>query len=74
MQKSEPPYVAPFIRRLLRDATEAEIQEASENLRGYLLALYDLFLERDAARPRRDSPVRKHDVRFPDADTSSAPL
>lgn len=44
---SDQPYVAPFIRRLMKDATEEEILEASENLRQYLLVLYDMFLERE---------------------------
>jgi hypothetical protein len=36
-------YVAPFIRKLMPTATEEEILEASENLRGYLVAMRETF-------------------------------
>lgn len=41
------PYVAPFIRRLMKDATEEEILQASENLRQYLLVMYDIYRRRE---------------------------
>lgn len=59
--ESDRPYVAPFIRRLMPDATEDEIVEASENLRRYLLIMYDIFLEREAALA--DSPDNAGDDR-----------
>jgi hypothetical protein len=49
------PYVAPFIRRLMKDATEEEILEASENLRRYLNVLYDIFLRQEEERLRKQS-------------------
>ena len=45
---AQQPYVAPFIRCLTKGATEKEIVEASENLRQYLLVLYDIGLERES--------------------------
>lgn len=49
------PYVAPFIYRLMPNASEAEILEASENLKAYLLVLYRAFLTREAKAYVRDS-------------------
>lgn len=40
-------YVAPFIRRLMKDASEEEIQEASENLRQYLLLMWRIYCRRE---------------------------
>jgi hypothetical protein len=44
-RSDEQPYVPPFIRRLIKDATEEEILKASENLRQYLLILYRIYRE-----------------------------
>lgn len=62
--QSDKPYVAPFIRRLMPDASEEEILEASENLRGYLKILYGLFLEQEAKRRNADSPREAAHDRF----------
>lgn len=51
----EKPYIAPFIRRLMPTATATEIVEASENLRDFLNALYDMFLEQEAKQKVADS-------------------
>jgi hypothetical protein len=47
-------YVAPFIRTLMPDATEDQILEASENLRGYLLAMQEL---RRRIRRKQETPL-----------------
>lgn len=44
----EEPYIPPFIRRLMPNASEEEIIQAAENLRAYLKVLYGIFLEREA--------------------------
>lgn len=64
MRYEKPPYVAPFIRRLMPTASEPEILEASENLRDFLNALYDMFLEQEAQRKPTDSLDKKGHGRF----------
>lgn len=54
----EEPYIPPLVRRLMKDATEEELVQASENLRRYVRALYATFLRMEAeqdATVRRDS-------------------
>jgi hypothetical protein len=60
----EKPYVAPLIRRLMPNATEEEIVQASENLRAYLNVLYDIFLEREAKQRAYDSQPESGYGRF----------
>lgn len=60
----EKPYVPPFVRRLMPTATEAEIEEASERLRGYLMLLYRIFLRKEAEQQQRDSQQSAPDARF----------
>lgn len=43
-KEDEKPYVAPFIRRVMEGKSEEEILEASENLKGYLRAMYQIYL------------------------------
>jgi DNA invertase Pin-like site-specific DNA recombinase len=66
-------YVPPFIRRLMPTASEAEISEAAENLRGYLLILYRAFLAREAKRQASDSPTEQPHGRFTGAAQKAAP-
>jgi hypothetical protein len=61
MQEGEP-YIPPFIRRLMPNSTEQEIEQAAENLRAYLKLLYEIFLEREAKA--RDSEETKTHDRF----------
>lgn len=69
------PYVAPFLRRLMPDATEAEILGASENLHGYLRVLYRAFVEGKAAQACRDSSDEGVHGRFgPKRPPASAPM
>lgn len=66
MQQGEP-YIPPFIRELMPNATEEEIAEAAQNLRGYLSALYRIFLRREARERREraaDSATSKARGRF----------
>lgn len=57
-------YVAPFIRRLMPSGTEEEILEASENLRAYLNALYNIYLAQEAGSSAADSPEQEGHDRF----------
>lgn len=45
MDEHEPAYVPPFVRRLMKDASEEEILQASANLGRYVRALYKTFLQ-----------------------------
>lgn len=45
-RSDEKPYVAPFIRRLMSNATEDNILEANENVRDLVCALYEVYLAR----------------------------
>jgi len=67
MRKDEQ-YVPPFIRRLMPNASEQEIEQAAENLRAYLKLLYEIFLEREA-KARDSEENRTHD-RFVNDDTT----
>ena len=62
--ESDKPYVAPFIKRLMPNASEPEILEASENLRAYLLLLYGVFLRKEAEAQLADSQSGDPDARF----------
>jgi hypothetical protein len=64
--EQETPYVPPFIRRLMPNASEEQIIEASENLRAYLKLLYGIFLRKEAERLRTDSEESKPSARFGD--------
>lgn len=55
VMQPDPPYVAPFIRKLMPHATEQEIVEASENLRAYLKLAFEAFLRNRQATHQRDS-------------------
>lgn len=57
-------YVAPFIRKLMPDATEREILEASDNLRDLLYALYEAFLACEAKQSSADSRAKEPRGRF----------
>ncbi len=50
-------YIPPFIRRLMPNASEEEIKEAAENLRGFVDALYRLHLADQERRRRTDSAI-----------------
>lgn len=65
MNSKDMPYVAPFIRRLMKDATEEEILEASENLRQHLKILYGMFVERE--RRERDASENLVEAKNADA-------
>ncbi|UYN96065.1 MAG: hypothetical protein KIT25_03730 [Enhydrobacter sp.] len=60
----EQPYVAPFIRRRMPDASEEDILAASENLRAYLKLLYGIFLHQEVEKRHGDSETREPDARF----------
>lgn len=62
--ESDKPYVAPFIRRLMPNASEAEILEASETLRAYLMLLYGVFLRKEAEAQLADSRSDDLGARF----------
>ena len=68
MQQGEP-YIPPFVRRLMPNATEEEIIEAVHHLREYLLALYRMFLEREARGRSTDSAPTDGRVRFEEGGT-----
>lgn len=53
MKNDKQPYVPPFIRRRMPNATEEEILEAAENLKRYLTVMYRIFRERED-RKRED--------------------
>jgi hypothetical protein len=44
------PYIPPFLRKKLKDASEQELEEATENLRRYLQALYRMFEKQEQER------------------------
>lgn len=54
--RQEEPYIPPFIRRLMPNASEREIIEAAENLKSYLRVMYRIFREREEKERRLDSP------------------
>lgn len=62
--EQDQPYVAPFLRRLMKGASEEQILEASENLRGYLRAMYAIYLRQERARRERDSRASNAHGRF----------
>lgn len=64
VMEHDQPYVAPFIRQLMPDATEHEIVEASENLRDLLYALYDAFVAQKARDADHDSHEGRRRDRF----------
>jgi len=45
--KNEEPYVPPFVRRVMKDATEDEILEATARLRRYLKAMYAIYQKKE---------------------------
>lgn len=57
-QEADKPYVLPFIRRRMPNATEEEILEANENMRQYLLLLWRIHLreeeERESSKQQSD--------------------
>lgn len=63
LMKAEKPYVAPFIRDLMKGAKEEEILEASETLRAYLHVLWGIFT-RQRGRSEADSLNRTEHDRF----------
>lgn len=63
MQSGEP-YIAPFIRRVMPNASEAELVEAAANLKAYLRVLYQLFLDQEAANLHPDSAATADHDRF----------
>jgi hypothetical protein len=63
--EQDQPYVAPFLRRLMTGASEEQILEASENLRGYLRAMYAIYLRQERTRRERDSRASNARDRFP---------
>lgn len=65
--EQDQPYVAPFLRRLMKGASEEQILEASENLRGYLRAMYAIYLRQERARRDQDSRASEPHDRFPDS-------
>lgn len=42
-EENKAPYVPPFLRELMNGKNEEEILQASENLRGYVLAMYETY-------------------------------
>jgi site-specific DNA recombinase len=62
--QNEKQYVPPFVRHVMKDSTDQEIQEATENLRRYLMALYGMFLRAQTEKPRCDSSDFPNHDRF----------
>lgn len=63
MQQNEL-YVPPFLRDLMKGATEEDIRQASENLRGYVQALYATFRRMQAEQVHSDSADPETRARF----------
>lgn len=62
--QSDEPYIPPFVRRAMRGATEADLLQATDNLRCYLKVMYALFRELESEKARSDSHESAGDVRF----------
>lgn len=45
------PYIPPFVRRLMKDASEEELLEATGRLSRYLNTLYEMFAEQQERWP-----------------------
>jgi site-specific DNA recombinase len=58
------PYIPPFIRRVMKDASEEELLQGTENLRRYFKALYAVYLKIEEQKSRGDSVDRKSHDRF----------
>ena len=55
-----------LVKRLMQDATEEEIEEATRRWFGFLNTLYEIVLERHQQR-QRDSQDSREDDRFKNA-------
>ncbi len=62
--QSEKPYIPPFVRRLMKDATEEELFLATERLRRYLKAMYEIFLQQEEEKAAADSEKSDDHDRF----------
>jgi hypothetical protein len=64
MQEGEP-YIPPFVRRAMKNATEDELRQAADYLRGYIQAVYATFLRMEAERAKNadcdSADVAAHD-------------
>ena len=56
------------------NATEAELEEASENLRAYIILLYRIFLRKEVEGALGDSPQSEPDARFANDGEWPSPL
>jgi hypothetical protein len=61
-EEEQKPYVAPFIRRVMKGKSEEEILEASENVRGYLRAMYQIYLRQQRVARERGCLGTYNDV------------